>query len=204
MRKPADVLVVPTGTANTASVLAAFRRLDAQPRLCDDPDALRCGSFVVLPGVGAFATAMQRLDDLLLRDVLRRRIEEGEPTLAICLGMQLLCGASEESPGAQGLGLVPRTVTRFRGDMRVPQLGWNSVEPVRSELIEPGHAYFANAFRLEDMPDGWAGATTRYGGRFVSALERGSVLACQFHPELSGAWGQRLLARWLERGKETQ
>lgn len=199
---------MPTGTANTASVLAAFRRLGARPRTCEEPDELARGAYVVLPGVGAFAAAMQHLDERGLTGVLRERIESGAPTLAICLGLQVLCAASEESPGTPGLGILPGKVGRFRGDLRVPQLGWNRVDPLGSTLIEPGHAYFANGFRLEALPpassEPWSCAVTSYGGRFVSALERGAVLACQFHPELSGAWGQRLLARWLERGEEVE
>ena len=201
MNPSPEVIVVPTGTANTASVLAAFRRLGARPRLCDDAGVVAKAPYAVLPGVGVFAAAAKQLDDLELRNVLRRRIEDGLPTLAICLGMQLFCAGSEESPGASGLGIVPTTARRFSGELRVPQLGWNRVEPMGSELMEEGDAYFANTYRIEDMPPGWAGAWTRYGKPFVSALEQGPVLACQFHPELSGAWGARLLARWLERGR---
>ena len=83
--------------------------------------------------------------------------------------------------------------------MRVPQLGWNRVEPhAGCRLIEPGHAYFANSFKATPpLPDGWAGATAEHGGPVIAAFERGSVLACQFHPELSGAWGRALIERWL-------
>jgi imidazole glycerol phosphate synthase glutamine amidotransferase subunit len=113
--------------------------------------------------------------------------------------MQLLCRGSEESPGADGLEVIDITVSRFGGEEKVPQLGWNQVEPgPGSRFVEPGWAYFANSYRLDLAPEGWVGSDTEYGGRFVSALERGDVLACQFHPELSGAWGARLLGRWLE------
>jgi len=192
------VVIVPTGTANTASVVAAFRRAGATPKLAGEADDVEAGGRVVVPGVGSFGAAMSRIDQVGMRTVLSERIDEGRPTLAICLGLQLLCTASEESPGQSGLGLVPETVTRFDDDVRVPQLGWNMVEPGRgSRFLTPGWAYFANSYRLCGIPQGWVGATTDYGGPFVSALERGDVLACQFHPELSSAWGAGVLQRWL-------
>lgn len=197
-----DVCIVETGTANVASVVAAFERLDARPRLTKDLAEIAAADRLVLPGVGSFASAAERLDALRLREVLRERIDAGRPTLGICLGMQLFCDASEESPEATGLGVVPATVTRFPTGLRVPQVGWNRVEPVASDLLEPGFAYFVHSYRLEQMPDGWNGAVTDYGGRFVSALERGAVLACQFHPEVSGAYGEALLGRWLTRSQE--
>jgi imidazoleglycerol phosphate synthase glutamine amidotransferase subunit HisH len=82
-----------------------------------------------------------------------------------------------------------------------PQLGWNLVRG--GDLVADGYAYFANSYRLTDVPDGWRAATCDHGGVFVAALERGPQLACQFHPELSGAWGHALLARWLERARAT-
>jgi imidazole glycerol phosphate synthase glutamine amidotransferase subunit len=192
-----QVVVIPTGTANTASVIAAFKRLDAEPVLAADPQAVEGAERVVLPGVGAFAPAIDRIDQLGMRDALTSRIQGGQPTLAICLGMQLLCTSSEESPDSIGLGIVPEIVTRFTAELRVPQLGWNMVEPDGSTSLEPGWAYFANSYKVPRLPEDWAGATTDYGGSFVSAMERGAVLACQFHPELSGAWGSNLLRRWL-------
>ena len=192
-----QVVVVPTGTANTASVIAAFRRLDSDPVLAVNPKAVEEADRVVLPGVGAFGPAINRIDQLGMREALTTRIESDRPTLAICLGMQLLCASSEENPDATGLGIVPETVTRFAGDLRVPQLGWNMVEPDGSTSLEAGWAYFANSYKIPRLPESWSGATTDYGGSFVSAMERGAILACQFHPELSGAWGSNLLRRWL-------
>ena len=82
----------------------------------------------------------------------------------------------------------------------MPQMGWNRVEPgPGSRFVESGWAYFANSYRIDRLPEGWAGSSTDHGGEFVSALEKGDVLACQFHPELSGEWGARLLDRWLQR-----
>lgn len=197
-----EILMVPTGTANLASVAAAFERLAVRPRLCADPKQLAQAERVVLPGVGTFAAAARRIDELGLREVLRERIQVGRATLGICLGMQLLCADSEESPGAAGLAVVEQSVTAFAGDLRVPQVGWNRVTPVGSDLLEPGYAYFVNSYRLTEMPVGWAGATTDYGGTFVCALQRGAVLACQFHPEISGSYGAALLSRWLQRSEQ--
>jgi len=198
-----DVRIVSTGTANIASVRAALTRLGASVSDAGGEEEITDAAGVVLPGVGAFGAAMSRVRDQGLATALRERIEAGRPTLVVCVGMQLLCRESEESPGAKGLDIVEATVTRFGDEVRVPQLGWNQVDPVpESRFVEPGWAYFANSYRIDRMPEGWVGATTDYGGGFVSALERGDVLACQFHPELSGPWGARLLARWLETTEE--
>ena len=197
-----EVLIVPTGTANVASVCAAFDRLGVRQRICSDPAQVASAPAVVLPGVGAFAAAADCLDALGLREVLRERMQAQQPTLAICLGMQLLCASSDESPGVEGLSVVPQSVTSFTCDLPVPQVGWNRVEPIGSGLLKEGYAYFVNSYRLTEIPSGWAGAVTDYGGLFVSALERGPLLACQFHPEISGAYGEALLARWLSRAEE--
>jgi len=195
----AIVTIVPTGAANTASVMVAFERLGVTTRPADTPDDVEGAERLVLPGVGAFAAAMNRIDNGTLREPLVRRVTDGRPTLAICLGLQLLAEASEESPGAAGLGVVPDTVTRFSAHLTVPQLGWNRVDPDSdSRFVEPGWAYFANSYKLDSVPDGWVGAWTGYGSPFVSTIERDAVLACQFHPELSGPWGSGILERWLD------
>lgn len=193
-----EVLIVRTGTANLASVAAAIERAGCAARLSDDPGELAAAARLVLPGVGAFGPVAARLDELGLREPLLRRIADGRPTLAVCLGLQLLATASEESPGARGLGALPATVTRFAAGLRVPHLGWNRLAAgAGCRLLEDGEAYFANSYKLDAVPEGWRGATAEHGAPFVAALERGAVLACQFHPELSGAWGQRLVERWL-------
>ena len=192
------VVIVPTGTANTASVMAALRRLGTEPRLAEGADDVMTARRVVLPGVGTFGAAMSALAQMDIVETLAERVSEGRPTLAVCVGMQLLGAGSEESDGLPGLGVIPARVSAFPTDLTVPQLGWNRVEPeMGCRFVEPGWAYFANSYRFPTPPQGWAAAVTEYGGSFVSALERGDVLACQFHPELSGEWGSKLLDRWL-------
>ncbi len=155
--------------------------------------------YIVLPGVGSFKSGMSALKQGGRDDALRERVAAGRPTLAICLGLQLLCEGSEEAPGVPGLGCVRGTVGRFSGDVRVPQLGWNRIDaPTEAIYCRSGVVYFANSYRLGEPPPGWTATTCRYGGRFVAAFERDGVLACQFHPELSGRLGQGILSRWLE------
>lgn len=194
-----DVVVVATGTANTASVVAALRRLGVEPTLSDQPDAVARASHVVLPGVGAFAAARETLDARGLVPALVERVEANRPFLGICLGLQLLAQGSEESPGVPGLGLIPGVSRPFPVGVSVPQLGWNRVTAGQGcRLLQDGYASYANSYRLTEPPPGWHVATTDHGGPFLAAIERGNVLACQFHPEISGAWGQSLLTRWLE------
>jgi len=195
------VTIVRTGAANLASVVVAFERLGSSVTITDDALAVRDAKRVVLPGVGAFAPVARRLRENGLGEAMRRRVEEDLPTLAICLGLHLLAEGSEEGEDARGLGLLEVTVSRYPDSVVVPQLGWNPVEADREcRLLSDGAAYFANSYRITDRPPGWRVAWSDHGGPFVAAVERGNVLGCQFHPELSGAWGHELLERWLESG----
>lgn len=193
------VLIVPTGTANLASVKAAFQRLGASVEMAERADEIEAAGRVVMPGVGAFASSIGHLRERGFADALAARVAAGRPTFAVCVGLQLLFEGSEESPDSRGLGVLPGGITRLPESVPVPQLGWNRVEAgVGCSLIEPGHAYFANSFKATPpLPDGWAMATADHGGPFIAGFERGPVLACQFHPELSGPWGQALIQRWL-------
>jgi len=202
-----DVLVIDTGSANLRSMLTALERLGSRPRFACDRTEIVDAPHVVLPGVGTYAAAMRRIRDDDLEAALRDRILRGQPTLCVCVGLQILCSCSEESPGAPGLGIVDLQIRSFSARVRVPHMGWNRVVPAAgSAYVEAGHAYFANSYRLPADAEssswlqryGWRWSTADYAGSFVAACERGAVLACQFHPELSGSWGSSLLRRWLE------
>lgn len=193
------VAVVRTGTANLASVVASLERAGRRVQLTCDPELVAEAPLVVLPGVGSFGPVADGLRALALAAPLAERVRAGRPTLAICLGLQLLAAASEEDPGVPGLGVLAVTATCFPDTVRVPQLGWNRIVATAGcRLLRDGAAYFANSYRFEGIPDGWQGAISDHGGPFVAGVERGAVLGCQFHPELSGAWGQALIERWLE------
>lgn len=192
------VAIIRTGVANLASVLAGFARAGVETELVEDAATVAAATHVLLPGVGAFGAGMAALAERGLVEPLRARIAAGRPTMAICLGLQLLAEGSEETPGVAGLGVLPGVIGRYAATVKVPQLGWNKVTPdAGMHFVTPGYAYFANSYRLATAPEGWRVAWAEHGGPFCAALERGAVLACQFHPELSSAWGLGLLRRWL-------
>lgn len=193
-----DVVIVDSGVANLTSIASAFGRLGAAVAVTPDPDAVRSAPRVVLPGVGAFGAGLATLRARGLTTAIADVAARGTPLLGVCLGMQMLCERSDETPGVPGLGVIPGGCLRLPDSVRVPQLGWNhvAVEP-GARLLASGVAAFANSYALRDAPAGWTPAWSTYGAPFVAALERNAILACQFHPELSGAWGAALLGRWL-------
>ncbi len=213
---PVEIGVVRTGIANLASVFAGLKRVGGEPRIIETPGEVERVPLLVLPGVGAFGPAMARLRECGLVEPLIERFRAGRPMLVICLGLQLLCEESEESPGVKGLGVLPAKVTRFRGEgVCVPQLGWNRVcvRPcsaagvARSRVFEDGYAYFANSYRVDLFTPSDPSASllvaehgTGRGGEFVAGIElaEGRIAACQLHPELSGAWGLAMLRRWID------
>lgn len=192
------VHILNTGVANIASVAAALERAGAETSFVEKTHEVVNADYLVFPGVGAFAAGMAWLDERGYADALRERFEHDRPTLAICLGLQLLFDESQESPGVEGLGIAPGVIERFPPEVSVPQFGWNFVDAASSSrFLTSGHAYFANSYISRAVPEGWRAAISRHGVDFVAAMERGQWLACQFHPEISGAWGQAIFDRWL-------
>jgi len=174
--------------------------MGTSPTLIRDAEAVQRVDRLVLPGVGAFGAVMSQLRAFDVVDALTQRIDDGRPLLAICLGFQVLGAASAESPEVNGIGALSSMVRRFPSTVRVPQLGWNAVTPVKDGgLVRAGHAFFANSYFVDSVDRGWNASYAEHGVRFVAAVERGAQLACQFHPELSGRWGAELLERWWAR-----
>lgn len=192
------VAVIDSGVANLASVLAALRPLATEVTVARRAEDLAGATHLVLPGVGAFGAGLARLRAAGLDTAAVEAIERGQPALAICLGMQMLCEASEEAPGVRGLGVIAGVCRRLPQGVPVPNLGWSWLDVDRgARWLAPGYAAFANSYSLVASPEGARAAWTTYGERRVAALELGSLLACQFHPELSSTWGRALLERWL-------
>ena len=197
MTREPSVRIIPTGAANLASVQQAMIRAGGESSLVDSPQSIIEADGIVLPGVGAFGAAMQVLQREQWDKALIERIRLGRPTLCICLGLQLLFETSEESPGVKGLGIIREKISRFPNDVITPHFGWNRVEADTDGIIRTGYAYFANSYRGLSIPEGWEKCTTVYSQPFISAFEHRGLIACQFHPELSGAWGRDLLQRWI-------
>jgi len=193
-----DVVIVDSGVANLASIMSGFRRLGATVTVTSDPEEVGAARRVVLPGVGAFGAGLAALRARGLDAAITSSVAGGTPTLGVCLGMQMLCDRSQETPGVPGLGVIAGECRRLPDGVRVPHLGWNAVTATSlAGLVDSGVAAFANSYALREVPRGWTPAWTTHGVRFVATLERGRILACQFHPELSGAYGAALLERWL-------
>ncbi len=193
------VTIVRTGTANLASVAAAFSRIGADPCIAENRNDVVNAKRLVLPGVGTLGASMSRIEKDGLLEPLRERVLAGRPTIAFCVGLQLLCESSDESPGVKALSVIKRHVGRFPAHLAVPQFGWNKIVPDQgAALLCEGYVYFANSYRVETRPEGWVCAMSDYGGPFVAAFEKGPVLACQFHPELSSTFGLALLKRWYD------
>ena len=194
------IAVIDYDAGNIRSVEHALAALGLPAVLTRDPDVIRKADKVILPGVGAFGDAMEKLNTYGLTGVIKEVVAAGNPFLGICLGMQLLFDSGEESPGAKGLSLLPGRILRIpEGDgLKIPHIGWNDLAfPKKSRLFEGipegsyvyfVHSYYLKADRIEDVA-----ATTQYGVEIHAAVERGNVFGCQFHPEKSGDVGLAIL-----------
>ena len=192
------VVILDYGAGNLHSLAKAVSAAGAEARIESDPSAALQADALMLPGVGAFASAMAFMEPH--RDVLYSALQSGVPCLGICLGMQLLFDSSEEGPGS-GLGIIPGRVRRLNAN-RVPQIGWNSIEETRDSLFDVAPlatAYFANSYVCEPEDSSTAIAwATHDGDRFVAAARSGNVVGVQFHPEKSSAAGCDFIHAFLE------
>ena len=190
--------IVDYGGGNLGSVSNALNFLGVEFLSSSKKIELDGCSALVFPGVCSFGFAMQKVDELGLRDFLRDWISSGKNFLGICVGMQVLLEASAESPGAEGLGVLKGKCVKFRNlGVKVPQVGWNSVE---SSVFPSGFAYFVNSYYCKPMgsAEKAVAAKTEYGVEFASALKFKNCFATQFHLEKSGVYGLDLLRDWLK------
>jgi imidazole glycerol-phosphate synthase subunit HisH len=195
--------LVDYGMGNRRSVEKAFEHVGADVVVSGDPARLGAAAGLVLPGVGAFPRAMERLRELGLDAFLRDQATEGKPLLGICLGMQLVFDSSVELGGARGLGLLEGEVgTLDHGSLKLPHIGWNEVafaepSPLTEGLGERCAFYHVHSFApAPDDPADVLG-TADYGAPFVSMVARGPIFGVQFHPEKSSAAGLRLLENFV-------
>ncbi len=201
-----DITIVDYGVGNIGSIFNLLKKAEATPIVTSDPRQIEQACRLLLPGVGAFDSGMQKLHERGLVDVLGGKvIERRTPILGICLGMQLFARCSEEG-SRPGLGWLDAEVVRFRfpeaAGLRVPHMGWNAVSPVRDSVLAPRDAtparfYFAHSFHMRCHDPGDVAAVARYGDDVVAIVERGNVLGVQFHPEKSHRFGLELIRRFL-------
>jgi glutamine amidotransferase len=203
--------VVDYGAGNLRSVAKALVRSGLEPEVTGDPAAVQRADAVVLPGAGAFASAVRSLREKGLDTAVREGIEAGRPYLGLCLGLQLLFEESDEHGHNEGLGLLPGQVSRFpecdgQGrPLRVPHIGWNRVRfagshPLLDGLPPEDCYYFVHSYRALPAREEDTVGRVDYGGSFAAAVARGNAFAVQFHPEKSQSAGKRLLdafAAWV-------
>lgn len=218
-RRQRMIAVIDYGAGNIRSVQNAIRLLGEYPVLSGDPDVIRAADRVILPGVGAFGDAMNRIRNAGLDEVIRDVCSGGTPFLGICLGLQLLFDESEESPGVTGLGILHGKVKKFPSDMpdssrkgatgavlKVPEIGWNDlIYPGTAahhgrlfhDVPEHSYVYFVHSYYLDADDPAIVTARSEYGIPFDASVEEGNVFACQFHPEKSERIGLQILENFL-------
>lgn len=208
----AGVTLLDYGVGNTASVRRAFQRLGAAVEFTSDPGRVSEAKRIVLPGVGAFAHARERLEATGLDRALESAVASGARLLGLCLGFQLLFDSSDEFGTTKGLGFIGGRIAPFPRGVRTPHIGWNRLLDVgtggdastidafnlMAEVPEGAYVYFVHSFRAEGVDSRDVAARCDYGGGFPAAVARGNVWGCQFHPEKSSEVGRGLLLNFLK------
>ncbi len=197
------IAIVDYGAGNLRSVQKAFLHLGYAAEIVTDPHTLAEAPAVVFPGQGAAPQAMSALRATGMDVAIRSAVEQGTPFFGVCLGLQLLMDWSEEAD-TQCLGIIPGTVRRLPPGLKVPQMGWNSVElrtahPVFEGIGESAYFYFVHGYYAAPKDGAVVVGTTDYGVRFASTVARGNIVATQFHPEKSGLAGLRLYDNFMRR-----
>ena len=198
------VAIIDYDAGNLRSVEKALLALGETPVITRDREEILGADRVILPGVGSFGDAMGKLRQYGLVEVIRRTVNQGTPFLGICLGLQLLFEGSDESPGSEGLGLLPGKILKIPDSpgLKIPHMGWNSLN-IRpgSRLfrgIEDGaYVYFVHSYYLKAAEDSVVAASTWYSTGIHASVERGNLFACQFHPEKSSQVGLSILKNFI-------
>jgi imidazole glycerol-phosphate synthase subunit HisH len=198
----ARICILDYGMGNLRSVEKALEHVGASAVIASDRDSVLAADGLILPGVGAFPRAMERIRELRLDELVAERRDAGAPILGICLGLQLLFDSTTELGGAAGLGLMQGEVVELEAPgLKVPHIGWSPVRWERESRLTDGIEnetpfYFVHSFAPVPAPADLLG-TAAYGARFACAAERDNVFGVQFHPEKSSAAGLRLLSNFV-------
>ena len=199
------IAIVDYDAGNIKSVEKALEYIGEQPFVTRDSETILSADKVILPGVGSFGDAMEKLQKYGLVEILHEVVKKGIPLLGICLGLQLLFESSEETPGVHGLGVLKGKVVRIpdKAGYKIPHMGWNSIEIKKGAKILQGigtnpYVYFVHSYYLQAADPDDVAATTEYITQVHASVEHDNIFACQFHPEKSGSVGERILQNFLD------
>lgn len=200
------IAIIDYDAGNIRSVEKAIALLGEEPCITRDKDTILRADKVILPGVGAFGSAMEKIRAYGLEEVIHEVVDRGTPFLGICLGLQLLFEESEEAPGVKGLGLFEGKIVRIpdqNGTLKIPHIGWNSLQfPNKGSLFEGieenSFVYFVHSFYLKAKNKNDVVATTEYGEILDVAVQRDNMYACQFHPEKSSMVGLKIIENFIK------
>ena len=200
------VAVIDYNAGNTLSVTRALEKVGARVDLTPDPERVARADAVVLPGVGAFGDCVRKFEERGMDGACREAYAAGKPFLGVCVGLQVLFEGSEESPDAEGLGILPGKVVRFgAGDLKVPHIGWNQLDVARDHPVLEGldgeAFYFVHSYYPDPAVRSDVLGTAEYGARFCAAAGRENLVAVQFHPEKSSRAGLKLYENFLRWAK---
>ena len=197
--------IIDYDAGNIKSVEKALLFLGENACVTREKEKILGADKVILPGVGSFGRAMEKIRSYGLEDVIKETIDKGTPFLGICLGLQLLFERSEESAGVKGLGILKGEILRIpeKDGGKVPQIGWNSLRyPNRGRLfegiLEDSYVYFVHSYYLKAEEEGIVTATTEYNTLIHASVEKDNVFACQFHPEKSSIVGLGILRNFIQ------
>jgi len=199
------IAIIDYDAGNLKSVEKALTALGEEPVVSRDKELLLSADKVILPGVGSFGDAMEKLHQYELVDVIHQVVSRGTPFLGICLGLQLFFESSGESKGVRGLSLLPGKIVRFPDTpgLKVPHMGWNRLDIKPGTRLFKGidsgaYVYFVHSYYLEAGRESDVAASATYGIRFGASVECENLFACQFHPEKSGDTGLNILKNFIE------
>jgi len=192
------IAIVDYGMGNLKSVEKGFKKVGVEAVVTSESRAVDNADAIVLPGVGAFKDCIRNLSDLSLTEAVVTSIKKGKPFLGICLGLQVLFSESEEFGTCKGLDIFRGKVVRFKEGLKVPHMGWNTVNivnrpPILSDIEENSYFYFVHSFYVVPEDRGIIATTTDYGTTFTSMVWKDNVFATQFHPEKSQGLGLKIL-----------
>ncbi len=202
------VSIIDYGAGNLMSVKKALDFIGVENEITADKNKIKNASHVILPGVGSFGDAMDSMKERNLVDTVKQAALSGKPFLGICLGLQLLFSASDESTGVNGLGVFDGNISLIPKEigLKVPHIGWNSVEiknnsSLFKDIPDNSYFYFVHSYYLNSAKENEVAGVTHYGVDIECAVQRGNLCATQFHPEKSGEAGLKLLKNFVEMGE---